>query len=79
MILQYPIVCIFAASGCMATPMDQRLHMKSFEVAENLFAEINPMITSFVSAVDAVHLKWKLLARQLYWTSRFGNDVAANL
>ena len=28
--------------------------MKSFEVAENLFAEINPMITSFVSAVDAV-------------------------
>ncbi|MDC3079556.1 glycosyl hydrolase, partial [Flavobacteriaceae bacterium] len=45
----------FAASGLNGNSYGPTpLHMKSFEVAENLFAEINPMITSFVSAVDAV-------------------------
>ena len=45
----------FAASGLYGNSYGPTpLHMKSFEVAENLFAEINPMITSFVSAVDAV-------------------------
>ena len=45
----------FAASGLYGNSYGPTpLHMKSFEVAENLFAEINPMIASFVSAVDTV-------------------------
>ena len=45
----------FAASGLYGNSYGPTpLHMKNFEVAENLFAEINPMIASFVSAVDTV-------------------------
>ena len=45
----------FAATGLYGNSYGPTpLHMKSFEVAEKLFAEINPMIAKFVSAVDVV-------------------------